>query len=78
VTVNDGRGGTRQQPLGPGAFLVLGYAARLGRVTPYQLTQLAQGVSWFWDFPPSQLYVESCSRPGSPLSASQTSAAAGW
>jgi PadR family transcriptional regulator, regulatory protein AphA len=45
--------------LGPSAFLVLGYAARLGRVTPYQLKQLArQGVSWFWDFPHSQLYVE--------------------
>jgi DNA-binding PadR family transcriptional regulator len=28
-------------------------------VTPYQLKQLArQGVSWFWDFPHSQLYVE--------------------
>jgi DNA-binding PadR family transcriptional regulator len=59
VTVNDGRGGTRQVALGPSAFLVLGYAARLGRVTPYQLKQLArQGVSWFWDFPHSQLYVE--------------------
>jgi PadR family transcriptional regulator, regulatory protein AphA len=59
VTVSDGKGGTRQIVLGPSAFLVLGYAARLGRVTPYQLKQLAkQGVSWFWDFPHSQLYVE--------------------
>ncbi len=52
-------GGNRTIVLGPSAFLVLGYAARLGRVTPYQLKQLAkQGVSWFWDFPHSQLYVE--------------------
>ncbi|HEY2705185.1 MAG TPA: PadR family transcriptional regulator [Candidatus Dormibacteraeota bacterium] len=59
MTVKDGSGGTRQLALGPSAFLVLGYAARLGRVTPYQLKQLAkQGVSWFWDFPHSQLYVE--------------------
>jgi hypothetical protein len=59
VTVTDGRGGARRLSLGPSAFLVLGYAARLGRVTPYQLKQLArQGVSWFWDFPHSQLYVE--------------------
>jgi PadR family transcriptional regulator AphA len=59
VTVDDGSGGKRQLTLGPSAFLVLGYAARLGRVTPYQLKQLArQGVSWFWDFPHSQLYVE--------------------
>lgn len=57
--MDDGRGGNRTIVLGPSAFLVLGYAARLGRVTPYQLKQLArQGVSWFWDFPHSQLYVE--------------------
>ena len=59
MTVQDGDGTTRRLTLGPSAFLVLGYAARLGRVTPYQLKQLAkQGVSWFWDFPHSQLYVE--------------------
>ena len=59
VTVQDGEGPARRLTLGPSAFLVLGYAARLGRVTPYQLKQLAhQGVAWFWDFPHSQLYVE--------------------
>lgn len=57
--MTDAGGATRQLALGPSAFLVLGYAARLGRVTPYQLKQLTrQGVSWFWDFPHSQLYVE--------------------
>jgi DNA-binding PadR family transcriptional regulator len=38
---------------------VLGFVARLGPSTPYDLKRaVSQSVAYFWDFPHSQLYVE--------------------
>src|SRR6266545_1396216 len=45
--------------LGPSAYLVLGFVARLGPTTPYDLKRaVSRSVAYFWDFPHSQLYVE--------------------
>lgn len=45
--------------LSPSAFLVLGYIARRGPMTPYDLKRaVSRSIAYFWDFPHSQLYVE--------------------
>src|SRR2546430_109560 len=45
--------------LGPSAYLVLGYIAKLGPSTPYDLKRaVSRSIAYFWDFPHSQLYVE--------------------
>ena len=53
------RGDNDHQKLPASAFLVLGFIARLGEMTPYDLKRaVSQSIAFFWDFPHSQLYVE--------------------
>ncbi|PNY82119.1 PadR family transcriptional regulator [Deinococcus koreensis] len=45
--------------LGPSAYIVLGFIARCGPSTSYDLKRWADGsVGYFWTFPRSQLYAE--------------------
>jgi DNA-binding PadR family transcriptional regulator len=45
--------------LTPTSFIVLGFLARLGEATPYDLkAQVEASVGNFWSFPHSQLYAE--------------------
>lgn len=45
--------------LGPSAYIVLGFLARCGALTSYDLKRLVDGsVGYFWSFPRSQLYAE--------------------